>query len=138
MKRRKTVNIIYDGHCAFCIRSLNLVRAVDIYGLTRFYDSHEAKTFERFPELRAAATDEAMYVVVENEPPYQGFFAFRRLMWCSPLTWALLPLFYFPGASFFGTRIYRWVARNRSRFGCGSGVCSLPTHPRARRISHEG
>jgi len=123
----KTVSIIYDGRCGFCVRALNIVRALDTLGKLNFYDAHQPETFERFSVLRGADVDDAMYAVADSEPPYRGFFAFRRLLWTSPLMWALLPLFYFPGASILGPRVYSWVARNRSRFGCGSEVCALPT-----------
>jgi hypothetical protein len=56
----------------------------------------------------------------------RGFFAFRRILWESPLMWPLIPLFYFPGAGIVGPRVYAWVARNRRRFGCESDVCELP------------
>jgi predicted DCC family thiol-disulfide oxidoreductase YuxK len=108
------------------VRSLRVVRALDLYGSLRFHDSHQPETFAQFPALRDADVDDAMYTVVDGEPVYRGFFAFRRLIWSSPLTWALIPLFYFPGASFFGPRVYAWVARNRSKFGCRSEVCELP------------
>lgn len=125
----KTVNIIYDGHCGFCIDSLRIIRALDLYHSFRFYNSHEPETFTRFPELSGANVDDAMYAVVENEPVSEGFYAFRRLLWNSPLMWILIPVFYFPGASFFGPRVYAWVARNRTSFGCRSDVCDLPSPP---------
>jgi predicted DCC family thiol-disulfide oxidoreductase YuxK len=129
----KTVNIIYDGQCGFCIRSLKVVRAFDVRGALRLYDAHNPETTERFPVLEGADVDEAMFAVAEGEEPYRGFFAFRRILWTSPLMWPLLLLFYFPGASFFGPRVYAAVARNRSRFGCESEVCALPTEqPRSR------
>ena len=127
----KTLNVVYDGHCGFCIRALNVVRALDVRHALRFYDAHQPETLERFPILREADLDEALYVVAEGEPPYRGFFAFRRMLWISPLMWLLIPLFYFPGAGLCGPRVYAWVARNRSRFGCGSEVCALPTSSRA-------
>lgn len=123
------VDIVYDGHCGFCMHSLKIVRALDLFGVLRFYDSHDPETYRLFPQLLAANLDEAMYALADGEPPYQGFFSFRRLIWSSPLTWLLIPVFYFPGAGFFGPRIYSWVARNRSRFGCRTEVCDLP--PRA-------
>ena len=126
MGASKTLNIIYDGQCGFCVRALRIVQALDLKGRLRFYDSHQPDTFMQFPALRGADVDDAMYTVVEGEPVYRGFFAFRRLIWSSPLTWALIPIFYFPGASFFGPRVYAWVARNRSKFGCRSEVCEFP------------
>lgn len=127
----KTLDIIYDGQCGFCVRSLIVVRAFDIYRTLRFHDSHQPETFEQFPALSREETDAAMYVVAEGEPSYSGFFAFRRLIWNSPLSWILLPVFYFPGAAFFGPRIYAWVARNRSSFGCESNICDLTSPPSA-------
>lgn len=121
----ETLNIIYDGQCTFCTRTLSVFRRLDFKRRLRFYDWHEAETRAEFPALRGA-DGEAMYVIAENESPYRGFFAFRRLIWNSPATWALVPLFYFPGASLLGPAVYAWVARNRRSLGCGSEVCALP------------
>jgi predicted DCC family thiol-disulfide oxidoreductase YuxK len=125
----ETLDVIYDGQCGFCARSLRTVRAFDLYRTLRFHDSHQPETFERFPALQGAKTDEAMYVLAEGEPSYSGFFAFRRLVWINPLVWILIPIFYFPGASFFGSRVYAWIARNRTSFGCRSDFCDLPSPP---------
>lgn len=138
MSEGKTVNIIYDGQCGFCIRSLRVVRALDTRGALRLHDSHRPETFELFPGLRGADVEDAMYVVVAGEPPYRGFFAFRRLLWAGPLMWPLIPLFYLPGAAFVGERVYAWVARNRKSFGCGSDFCALPAGGgRHARVQHE-
>jgi predicted DCC family thiol-disulfide oxidoreductase YuxK len=127
----KTLNIIYDGQCGFCVRSLQIVRRLDLYGTLRFYDSHRPETAATFPVLSGVNVDEAMYTIVQGEPLYTGFFAFRRLVWNSPITWMLLLVFYFPGAGFFGPRIYAWIARNRNSFGCQSNVCDLTSPPPA-------
>lgn len=66
-----------------------------------------------------------MYALAAGERPQRGFYAFRRLLWASPLLWLLIPLFYFPGIGFIGARIYAWVARNRKSFGCESDFCTL-------------
>jgi len=131
MRGFKTLNVIYDGHCGFCIRSLRIVRALDLYHSFRFYDSHQPGTLAQFPLLRDANVEAAMYTLSEGEPLYSGFFAFRRLIWNSPLMWPLIPIFYFPGAGLIGPRIYAWVARSRSRFGCHSDACDLPFPPGA-------
>ena len=138
MSPSRTLHIIYDGHCGFCIRALNLVNAFDTRGVIRFYDAHQPETFARFPELRDADVEDAMYTVTDGEPLYRGFFAFRRLIWAGPLLWPLLPLFYFPGASLLGPPIYAWVARNRTRLGCRSDFCALPTAPRVKGSYDKG
>jgi predicted DCC family thiol-disulfide oxidoreductase YuxK len=130
MSKAKMINVIYDGQCGFCRRSLRFFRAFDLRQALRFYDAHQPETSEQFPVLQGADLDQAMYVVVDGEPIYRGFFAFRRLIWANPTTWGLIPVAYFPGAGFFGPRVYAWVARNRSIFGFHSDVCDLPSPPR--------
>lgn len=120
------IHVIYDGQCAFCIRSLQLFRALDIKQVFRFYDAHDEWIMDAFPELKDADFDNAMFAVTENREVHRGFFAFRRMIWGSPLTWWMIPIFYFPGAVFFGVRIYAWVAKNRLKFGCRSASCALP------------
>ena len=125
----KKLDIIYDGQCGFCIRSLQVVRSLDLYRTLRFHDSHRPDSLAKFAVLGKVNIDEAMYTLVEGEQLYSGFFAFRRIVWNSPLTWILLPIFYFPGASFFGPRLYAWVARHRTSFGCRSDACDLSSPP---------
>ena len=137
MSISQTINIIYDGQCRFCVRSLKVVRALDARRALRFHDAHVPETFERFPEMRGVDVEDAMYAFVEGETPQRGFFAFRRLLWSSPLMWPLIPVFYFPGASLIGPRVYAWVAHHRKNFGCASDFCALPaTSPRAD-VQHE-
>jgi len=131
MRPFETLNLIYDGYCTFCIRVLKVFCAIDIMRAIRLYDANDPATLDvNFPTLRGADVANAMYAVTAGGETYRGFFAFRRLMWSNPLTWLLLPLFYFPGAAFFGTRIYAWVARHRRHFGCDSEVCSIPNRSR--------
>lgn len=126
---RKIVNIIYDGRCGFCLRALGIVKGLDLTGAFRFHDSHAPETLAQFPALSEVNVQDAMYTAVEGEPLYEGFFAFRRLIWSNPSTWILIPVFYFPGARFLGPRVYDWVARNRNKFGCQTAVCD-PSSPR--------
>ncbi len=132
MSTDKTLSIIYDGDCGFCLRSLKVLSALDVRGVLCFHKAQDPGTFERFPILNGADVQEAMYSIVEGETPQRGFFSFRRFLWESPLLWPLLPFFYFPGVSFAGTRAYAFVARNRRSFGCETDSCPLPTtHARA-------
>lgn len=120
------IHVIYDGQCLFCIRSLKLFRATDVASVYRFHDAHDGQVVETFPELKGADFDNAMFAVTENRTVYRGFFAFRRMIWSSPFTWWMIPIFYFPGATSLGTRLYAWVAKNRLKFGCRSEACARP------------
>lgn len=123
----RAVHVVYDGGCGFCVRSLRMVRALDLWGRLRFHDATDREGVRRrFPGLAAAELDEAMYAVDGSGAVYRGFFAFRRMAWVSPLLWPLLLPFYCPGAGRLGPRVYAWVARNRSRLGCRSDRCGLP------------
>jgi len=127
MKVVDTLHIIYDGQCAFCIRTLKVFRRLDIYGRLDFCDSTDQELIaSRFPALRGAEVEDAIYSVAGDGQLRRGFFAFRQMIWCSPLTWLLVPLFYFPGSAFLGTRVYAWVARHRRQLGCEPEACGRP------------
>jgi predicted DCC family thiol-disulfide oxidoreductase YuxK len=136
------LHVIYDDECGFCIRSLKVLRAMDIGGQLRFYgashfrrqpDSHGTpEGSDRFPELATADLDSAMFAVAPDRIVTRGFFAVRRIAREVPLLWPLLPLLHLPGSGIVGPRVYAWVARNRGRFGCESEVCDLePGRPPA-------
>ena len=121
-----TLDVIYDGHCGFCVRAMSVCRALDVRRALRFHDANARPEIgRRFPELATADLDDAMFVVGPDRALYRGFFAFRRLSWASPLTWPLLPVFYFPGSAWLGPKMYAWVARHRRHFGCESDVCVI-------------
>lgn len=121
------LDVIYDGQCGFCMRALRACRALDTRGVLRFHDANaRQQIYEKFPELRDADFDNAMFVVTPERKVARGFFAFRRMTWALPPMWLLLPLFYLPGSGRIGPKVYAWIARNRSRFGCESDVCDPP------------
>lgn len=121
---RKTVSVIYDGKCEFCIRSLEFVKKWDRNKRLAFYDFHQKEEMaEKFPELRIQDLMEAMAVVDSEKEVFRGFFAFRRLLWDLPGLYPLLFFFYFPGAGWIGPKLYAWIARNRYFFGCRSDRC---------------
>jgi predicted DCC family thiol-disulfide oxidoreductase YuxK len=121
------LDVIYDGQCGFCIRALRVCRAFDTRGVLRFHDANaRQQVYAEFPELRDADFENAMFVVTPKRDVTRGFFAFRRIARALPAMWIALPLLYFPGSRWIGPKVYAWIARNRSRFGCESDVCELP------------
>jgi predicted DCC family thiol-disulfide oxidoreductase YuxK len=126
-ERGLMLDVIYDGRCGFCVRALNVCRALDVRSALRYHDGTARQQVRQvFPELVDADFENAMFVVAPDRRVSRGFFAFRRILWESPPMWLLLPLFYFPGSGVVGPRVYAWVARNRGRFDCESDVCELP------------
>ncbi|HEY6360243.1 MAG TPA: DUF393 domain-containing protein, partial [Vicinamibacterales bacterium] len=115
------LHLIYDGQCDFCRRLLRICVALDVRRRLQLHDAtHRAVIAAEFPVLAGADFDSAMFVVTDDGAVYRGFFAFRRILRASPLTWPLLPLFYLPPSGKVGPRVYAWVARHRHRFGCTS------------------
>jgi len=73
MTRRfaKNLSIIYDGHCAFCLRSRRVMERFDTFGVLQFYDFHDAETMAaKFPMIRLEEAEEAMIAVTEESKIY--------------------------------------------------------------------
>jgi predicted DCC family thiol-disulfide oxidoreductase YuxK len=120
------LHVVYDGQCRFCRRTLRVCRALDV---RRRLVSHDATNrgaiVARFPVLAGADFDSAMFAVTAQGTVYRGFFAFRRMMRESPLTWPVLPFLYLPYSGRIGQHLYGWIARNRYRLGCQEQVCEV-------------
>ena len=126
------IDIVYDGQCGFCGRALGRLRRMARSDVFRLHDANDrGAVLARFPMLAGADTDMAMFAVTEEGLVYRGFFAFRRMLWASPWLAPLLPLFYAPGASILGPRIYTWIARRRRSLGCAAAACEVAAPPRA-------
>jgi predicted DCC family thiol-disulfide oxidoreductase YuxK len=124
------LDVVYDGQCGFCRRSLALCTWLARRPAFHLHDVNDRESVDsRFPLLAGADTDDAMFVVTGRGEVFRGSFAFRRMMWASPWLYPLLPLFYVPGASVLGPRVYAWVARHRRSLGCATGRCALPNLP---------
>ena len=134
------LHLVYDGDCAFCTRTLSVCQRLDVRHHLVLHDSRSrAAVLAQFPFLVDADLEDAMFAV-RGDRTWRGFFAFRQVVRQLPLTWILLPLFYAPGASWMGPRMYAWVARNRRRLGCATATCSLPSpgaDPSAPRLFSE-
>ena len=115
----RSLSIIYDGNCTFCLRSRRVMERFDTFGALQFYDFHDAGIMAaKFPMISPEDAEEAMITVTEDLRMFKGFYAFRQIAWSSPWLWLLLPLIYFPGVSYIGSQFYGWIARNRSHLGC--------------------
>jgi predicted DCC family thiol-disulfide oxidoreductase YuxK len=124
-----TYDVLFDGSCSMCRRSLAPFRRLDHRRTFRFHDAGEPTVLARFPAVTAEEARDAMFAVRDDGKLFRGFFAFREMVRASPWAWVLLPLFHAPGAAWIGPRIYAWVARHRPRMGCSSPACELPARP---------
>ena len=129
----ESIAIVFDGDCGFCTRSLRALQRIDRDGVMRLHDSHESALIaSKFPMLRGADFDDAMFAVTADGRVFRGYFAFKELLRKLPVGWPLRLLSALPGADVIGPRIYARVAGNRHRLGCDSTGCALP--PTAARL----
>jgi predicted DCC family thiol-disulfide oxidoreductase YuxK len=106
------MEMIYDGNCAFCKRSMAWLLAFD--GLRQI----GIRDFRSNPS--PVVSDERLlkrlYLVLPDRRALGGFEAYRYVVLRVPGLWWLVPLFYLPVLSrLFGHPIYDWIAANRAR-----------------------
>jgi len=111
-RRMGGMEMIYDGTCGFCKRSMAWFLAFD--GLRQI----AVRDFRTNPS--PVVSDEkmhkALYTVLPDGRALPGFEAYRYVVPRVPGMWWLVPFFYVPWLSrFFGHPIYNWIAANRSR-----------------------
>ena len=125
--------LLYDGNCGFCLESIKRVRVLDIFGWIDPLNFHKQPDLSKLnPALTLKRCRSEMILIEPNGRASGGFDAFRQLTRHLPTLWILAPLAFFPGASWVGSRAYRWVSKNRYLFHknpiCTSNQCALP-HP---------
>lgn len=120
--------VLYDGDCAFCQRSVRILKALDWFHRLAF---QSARDTDKLPATAVPLDHQKLIEEMHVVPPardtaYAGFSAFRWMAWRLPLTALVAPLLYVPGVLWVGNRLYRWVARNRFKLvPCAAGGCAV-------------
>jgi predicted DCC family thiol-disulfide oxidoreductase YuxK len=119
--------VIYDGDCAFCRKSIDVLRKLDWRRRLTYVNARDtSQTLLQQPPVAGAPLLEQMHVLTPAGRLYGGYAAIRWLAWRLPLLWPLAPLLYLPGASPIGNAAYRWVARHRFQLvPCQHGACQI-------------
>jgi predicted DCC family thiol-disulfide oxidoreductase YuxK len=105
------MEIIYDGRCGFCVRSM--VRFLAFDGLAQI-KTRDFRT-NPSPVVSDAQMEKALYLVLPDGRALPGFEAYRYVVLRVPGMWWQIPFFYVPVFSrLFGHQIYNWVAGHRS------------------------
>jgi predicted DCC family thiol-disulfide oxidoreductase YuxK len=106
------MEMIYDGRCGFCVRSMAWFLAFDGLGQIRIRD------FRTRPSavVGDAQLEKALYAVLPDGRALPGFEAYRHVVLRVPGLWWMVPFFYVPGLSrLLGAPLYDWIAANRGR-----------------------
>ena len=132
--KRGRLQVLYDGLCPLCRRTVRLLTSLDLFARLEFLDFRglDLEEYNRRFGLNLALRDleEEMYVVCRGKA-YRGFGGYRRIARAVPALWALVPWLFLPGVSFLSAFVYGRVARNRP------GVFWCDSHCPVRR-SEEG
>jgi predicted DCC family thiol-disulfide oxidoreductase YuxK len=126
--RTAHAQILYDGKCAFCMKSIDLLRRLDWLHRLTYLDAREPRNLpSREPPLDPGRFLEEMHLLLPGgDRLLHGFQAFRWIAWRLPMLWPIAPLLYLPGMSVIGQRTYLWVARHRFQLiPCHGGICEM-------------
>ncbi len=121
--------VLYDGRCPLCLKSIALLRRLDWLRVLVYVDVRDPDQLAAcdLPIEPSRLLEEMHLITPGARQVLHGFRAFRWMAWRLPALWLIAPLLYLPGVPTFGQRVYLWVARNRFRLvPCHGGVCTLP------------
>jgi predicted DCC family thiol-disulfide oxidoreductase YuxK len=122
--RRGRIQVLYDGLCPLCRRTVRLLACFDLFDRLEFFDFRrmDLNDLDRSQGLNLTSKKlaEEMYVASRGNA-YRGFKAYRVITVALPAFWPLAPWLFLPGISSLGALVYRFVARNRMQLlGCDS------------------
>jgi predicted DCC family thiol-disulfide oxidoreductase YuxK len=106
------VPVFYDGKCSFCLRSMEIIRSLDILHRFAFFNMHSAKVQGDWPDLDQKRGEKEL-MIKTKEGWHGGFQAFRYMTRHLPIFWIVLPLLYLPMIRAAGDRLYKWIAGRR-------------------------
>lgn len=128
--------LLFDGQCAFCRKSVGILKRLDWFHRIRFQDARDVPKLPPCAEplVPEKLLEEMHLVTADGRHALAGYRAIRWLAWRAPPLWPLVPFLYLPGALWLGSRLYRRIARNRFHLlPCEHGLCRLPDQLQSNR-----
>ncbi len=123
------VDVVFDGACGLCRRSVAVLSALDWARRIRFLDLMDWETVHReHPSLDRERCLREMHIIDRAGRITAGFDGYRTISWRLPLFFWTSPILYIPAVAAIGRVVYRRVADARHRNGC-NGACSLIDAP---------
>jgi len=114
--------VLFDGGCGLCTRSVAWLRHLDRHQMLRFVDitTDWEAIATAHPGLERDACAVAMHVIDPDGRITTGFDGFRTIAWVLTTLAPLAPFLHVPGVPFIGRRVYRYVAAHRTT------TCTVP------------
>jgi len=126
--KRGRLQVLYDGLCPLCCRTVRLLACFDLFTRLEFLDFRrlDLSDYNRRLGLNLAPRDlEEDISVIFRGQAYRGFYGYRRLALAVPAFWPLAPWLFLPGVSSLGVWVYGYVARNRLKFHWYDSHCPV-------------
>ena len=118
--------LVYDGMCRICTRLSNVLKTWDRRRQIEVVPSQATGVTARFPWIPARAYAEAIQLIGPGGATWQGAAAVEQLLGVLPRGRWISWVFKIPYVRPLADRVYRWVARNRYRMGCGEHCQARP------------
>ena len=118
--------LVFDGTCKICTRLVKVIRGWDRFERFEIVASQAPGVQPRFPWIPAEAYRESVQLIGPGGSTWQGAAAVERVLDVLPKGKLITWIFSIPGARPLAERIYRWVARNRYKLGCGEHCTYRP------------
>ncbi len=126
----KPYNLVFDGNCIICVRTVGLIHRMDILSLVSMHNLHDLEKVEWKSEvdLKRAQSE----ILLRQKPGVWlgGFEAFRALAWRLPWLTVIAPFLYVPGIAQLGDAVYKLISANRYTIlggKCEHKSCSMVT-----------
>jgi predicted DCC family thiol-disulfide oxidoreductase YuxK len=124
----KPGDLIFDGNCILCVRTVGLIHRLDIFRLVRLHDLRNLNGYEHSGEIDRNQAEKEILLRTPDGKWLAGFKAFRWMTLRLPMLALLFPLLHVPGIAQLGEAVYQYVAARRyvilgSR--CEHDVCAV-------------
>lgn len=120
--------VLYDGQCRFCQRQISILEKLDRGNLLTYMSLHDPEAAVHFPGITHEDMLKQMWVATASDQILGGIDAVRYLTRRLPRLWIVAPILHIPGTRWLWAALYRFVARNRYRFGgkiCDDDSCEI-------------
>jgi predicted DCC family thiol-disulfide oxidoreductase YuxK len=116
--RRGRVQVLYDGHCGLCQRSVRILQGLDLLEQLAWVDFRTTNV-----DVDTSRLEHEMAAIAQGRV-YFGFSAYRVIAWRIPVVWLVAPLLYAPGVRRVGDAVYQRIADRRH------AICPIDAVPR--------
>jgi predicted DCC family thiol-disulfide oxidoreductase YuxK len=108
--------LLYDGQCRFCRRKIRMLRRIDPHNRLTFCDLRKELPADIPLNLPLKELEKQIHAVFPDGTVAAGMEAVRAVFRQIGLGWLIAPTGW-PGLRFIFDAVYRFIARNRHRFG---------------------